>query len=347
MTHFKFAKALIIVGIVVFLILAFGEGNRDSTDTLSRPPTTNSTQPNPHAFPNHESENWDASKTNRTHTSNIRSFKGAMVDGSLEVDTSGNLVITRNLKDLFDYFLSAFGQKSLDAISQATQDYIKQTLPEPARTQALLIFQTYIGYKYALAELELEVGDLSANVLASKDISELKQMLADIRRMRRDYLSDDVADAFFSDSERYDQYSLQRMEINHNPLLSQKEKNAFLIQTEQMLPESLLKLKERTTQHLSLKAKQLAMTEASTNDIHNMRITEVGIEAANRLAELDNERAQWQQRLQNYQLKQDAIKQSGLSKEDQNKAVEHLLQESFNSNEIRRIHALERLSKSN
>lgn len=38
------------------------------------------------------------------------SFRGTSVDGSFSVDASGNLLITRDIRNLFDYFLSAVGE---------------------------------------------------------------------------------------------------------------------------------------------------------------------------------------------------------------------------------------------
>ncbi|MCC0452966.1 lipase chaperone, partial [Pseudomonas aeruginosa] len=39
------------------------------------------------------------------------SFRGTSVDGSFSVDASGNLLITRDIRNLFDYFLSAVGEE--------------------------------------------------------------------------------------------------------------------------------------------------------------------------------------------------------------------------------------------
>lgn len=41
------------------------------------------------------------------------SFRGTSVDGSFSVDASGNLLITRDIRNLFDYFLSAVGEEPL------------------------------------------------------------------------------------------------------------------------------------------------------------------------------------------------------------------------------------------
>jgi len=277
--------------------------------------------------------------------SKVLSYKGAHADGTLETDVNGNLIITKRLKDLFNYFLSSYGERSIESIKESIRNHIDQNLSEPARSQALQVLKTYLNYKNALVELEIQLGSENTEILDSKDIEFLRERLAEIRAIRRDFFSDNVADAFFLDSERYDQYTLQRMEINHNKSLGHDEKNTALEQTELLLPEEARQLKERSTKHLSLKAKQLAMIDASSEDIHNMRTKEVGVEAANRLSELDNERAQWKQQLHHYQLEKSIISYSGLSQEDKKEAIQQLQKRMFDSNQIKRVLVLERVSQ--
>jgi len=275
----------------------------------------------------------------------VLSYKGAHVDGTLETDVNGNLIITKRLKDLFNYFLSSYGEQSIESITESIRNHIDHNLSEPARSQALQVLKAYLSYKNALVELEVQLGVENNEILDSKDIEFFRERLAEIRAIRRDFFSDNVADAFFSDSERYDQYTLQRMEINHNKSLNHDEKYVALEQTELLLPEEARQLKDKSTKHLSLKAKQLAMLDASSEEIHNMRTKEVGIEAANRLAELDNKRDQWRQQLHHYQLEKEIINHSGLSKEDKTEAIQRLQEKMFDSNQIKRVIVLERISQ--
>jgi len=277
--------------------------------------------------------------------SKASSFKGTDIDGRLEVDHQGNLIITKNLKDMFDYFLSSFGERSIAAILVSLKKHIHQQLEEPARSQALEILYSYFSYKNALLELEVPLDDSNTNILKSNNLSIFKERLSAINRLRQDYFNDDVSQAFFFHTQQYDQVTLRRMEINHNELLSPDEKQALLKEADQQLPEDVLRIKDSSSKHLSLKAKQMAMEDATTEEIYSMRTQEVGAEAATRLAKLDDQRAQWQLRCQDYQNEKELILQSGLSTQDQEQALQQLMESRFNKNEVRRLRALESISR--
>ncbi|MEH6348253.1 MAG: lipase secretion chaperone [Bermanella sp.] len=274
----------------------------------------------------------------------VASFKGTDIDGRLAIDHLGNLIVGKNLKDMFDYFLSSFGERSIAAILVSLKNHIYQQLDEPARSQALEILYSYFSYKNALLELEAPLDEGNADILKGKKIASFKERLLAIKSLRQNHFSDDVNQAFFSHTEQYDQYTLRRMEINHNELLSVSEKQIFLLEAAQLLPEDVLKLKQASSKHLSLKAKQVAMKDATQEEIFNMRAQEVGAEAATRLSKLDHKRTQWQQRIKDYQYEQNIILQSGLSTQDQTRALQQLKENRFNKNEIRRLRALESIS---
>ncbi len=277
--------------------------------------------------------------------SKASSFRGTNIDGKLEVDLQGYLIITKGLKDMFDYFLSSFGERSMAAILVSLKRHIHQQLEEPARSQALEIMHSYFSYKNALLELEVPLNESNANILKSNNLNMFKERLLAINRLRQDYFTQEQNQAFFSHTEQYDQVTLRRMEINHNELLSPDEKQALLQEADQQLPEDVLRIKDSSSKHLSLKAKQMTMKDATTEEIYNMRAQEVGAEAATRLARLDDQRTQWQQRSQDYQNEKELILQSGLSPQDQDQSLQQLLEVRFNTNEIRRLRALESISR--
>ncbi|PBD22627.1 lipase chaperone, partial [Pseudomonas aeruginosa] len=89
------------------------------------------------------------------------SFRGTSVDGSFSVDASGNLLITRDIRNLFDYFLSAVGEEPLQQSLDRLRAYIAAELQEPARGQALALMQQYIDYKKELVLLERDLPRLA------------------------------------------------------------------------------------------------------------------------------------------------------------------------------------------
>src|SRR5690554_4214362 len=63
------------------------------------------------------------------------SLRGTEVDGELLVDARGNLVLTSQVRHLFDYFLSLIGEESSQQARQRIRDHLTAQLDEPARGQ--------------------------------------------------------------------------------------------------------------------------------------------------------------------------------------------------------------------
>ncbi|GAL35599.1 lipase chaperone [Vibrio maritimus] len=74
----------------------------------------------------------------------------------------------------------------------------------------------------------------------------------------------------------------------------------------------------------------------------------VGTEASQRLAALDEKRAQFEQSVQSYMLvRAEIIENESLSEYDREQAIAELREPLFDSSQIRRIEALERIHDQN
>ena len=94
------------------------------------------------------------------------------------MDADGNLIITKSLKDLFDYFLSSYGESSIPSIINSIQQHIMQQLDEPARTQALQVLKAYFSYKNALLDLENATAETNKEILESKELGQFSSTAA-------------------------------------------------------------------------------------------------------------------------------------------------------------------------
>src|SRR5690606_35982898 len=72
------------------------------------------------------------------------SLRGTEVDGVFQVDQAGNLLITEDLRRIFDYFLSSIGEESVQQSIARLRAYIGSQLEEPAASQALAILNQYL-----------------------------------------------------------------------------------------------------------------------------------------------------------------------------------------------------------
>lgn len=158
------------------------------------------------------------------------SFRGTSVDGSFSVDASGNLLITRDIRNLFDYFLSAVGEEPLQQSLDRLRAYIAAELQEPARGQALALMQQYIDYKKELVLLERDLPRLA-------DLDALRQREAAVKALRARIFSNEAHVAFFADEETYNQFTLERLAIRQDGKLSAEEKAAAIDRLRASLPE--------------------------------------------------------------------------------------------------------------
>ena len=268
-------------------------------------------------------------------TPQANSLRGTEVDGRLQTDADGNLLISDQLRHLFDYYLSTTGEQNHAQIVAQIQALIRDSLDEPARSQALDLFQRYLDYQRALVELEQDFP-------AAADIDSLWARQDAVERLRADLFSPAEHQAFFAAEESYNRFTLERLSILHNPNLSDEEKAQDIEALRESLPEAMQALLvPQIHQDLRQQTQALRAAGASESAVRDLRMEMVGPEATARLEALDVQRAQWQQRLDDFVRERDAIlSQPGLADSDRNSAIQALLDARFDSTEQLRVSAL-------
>jgi lipase chaperone LimK len=268
------------------------------------------------------------------------SLRGTEVDGAFQVDEAGNLVITPDIRRIFDYFLSTIGEESLEQSLARLRAYIDAQLPEPARSQAHTLFNQYLQYKQELIALEIDLPQ-------SADLSALTQREAAVKALRERIFTAEAVEAFFGTEQRYNDFTLQRLAVLHDQSLSEEEKTARVQQLRDALPEDL---QEQAVTRLQAELRQqtqaLQANGGSAADIRRLRQQTVGVEATERLEQLDGKRAQWQQRLSSFQTQRQAINANeGLSQADKDQATVRLLEDNFSDTERLRVDAALQLNE--
>lgn len=69
-----------------------------------------------------------------------RSLQGTEVDGEIIINDKAQLVATRGLRRLYDYFLSALGEEESETIDARVEAYILNTTPQPAANEAIKLY---------------------------------------------------------------------------------------------------------------------------------------------------------------------------------------------------------------
>jgi lipase chaperone LimK len=192
-------------------------------------------------------------------------------------------------------------------------------------TRALALAERYVDYRVALGEIKppADAGDpraLSAAVQARQ-------------RMRERYFAGEEYHALFAQEEELDRFTIARLEIERNASLTPAQKQAALKDAESELGDTQKATRTDAVAHVAVAAQTAAFDAQGVSEQarYAHRRTQYGDAAAQQLAQLDREEAQWQQRLSHY-----AAARDGKATESH---LQQLRQQLFSAEEQLRIEA--------
>jgi lipase chaperone LimK len=268
-----------------------------------------------------------------------KSFAGTQVDGVFRLDDNGNLLISEDIRRIFDYFLAAVGEEPLRNSVERLQAYIASQLPAPARDQALTLLEHYLDYKRQLVLLERDLPQMA-------DLQALRQREAAVQALRARIFDSQTHQAFFAREEAYNQFSLQRLAIVHDSGLDDAAKAAAVDQLRNSLPAEMQdSVLPQLQNQLRQQTVQLQAAGASPGQIRRLRQQLVGAEATERLEALDQQRLGWSQRIEQYrQAKAALLANQGLSASERSAAIAQLAADNFDERERLRLGAAEQLA---
>lgn len=238
---------------------------------------------------------------------------------------------------------------SVQVLSVKSEPLVSSEMAEPEYVAGRHFAE--IPFKPSASQQNTEIDghlsfDQQGNLIANPALGELfEYLLADVDKLG--FAS--VRSQLVALLEAEDNYVIARRELAQNTELTAQEREQQLAQLDSSLPSHIRQAREQSllAVNLSQRTEQLRKQGASQAEIMQLREQTVGAEAALRLQALDEKRQQWQQRVKHYQQQRDAIvRNSGLSAEQQQRALSSLRQEQFNEQEIRRIKAIEHFASS-
>ncbi|UVO16723.1 lipase secretion chaperone [Stutzerimonas stutzeri] len=262
-----------------------------------------------------------------------RSFNGTRIDGRLQQDAAGNLIIDGDVRRLFDYFLSAIGAEPLTHSVQRLRQYIDAQLPEPAQTQAQNLLDQYLDYKRELLALD--------SAARPHNLPALRERLAAVQALRARIFSQTAHQAFFANEEAYDRFTLERLAIQLEQGFDANAKGAALDRLHAALPAELQDaLVPQLQTQLRQQTAALRARGGDAAQLRQLRQQLVGNAATERLEALDRQRQAWQQRLAEFEQEKSRIERSqGLGEADKQAAIERLAEQRFDSSERLRLQA--------
>lgn len=270
-----------------------------------------------------------------------RSLVGTEVDGGVKADAAGHLKLDRSLRNLFDYFLSLVGEEPLARVRDRIVAYLRAHLPASAAAEGVNLLDRYLTYEAERGQQgqgDAHDGSPDAN------ISTLSQRMAQLKALRHGHFSAAERQAFFGDEEAFDQYTLHKLAVMQDGSLSPVDKAQRLHQLTEALPAemraSLTALD--SYEDLSALTADWKARGGTPEALREARLQLVGAEATGRLETLDQQRAQWAQRVQSYQgQKARLMVDPSLSALQREQGVQQLQASLFNEQERLRLSAVD------
>ncbi|MEO9524157.1 lipase secretion chaperone [Marinobacter alexandrii] len=263
------------------------------------------------------------------------SLAGTSVPGGWDrVDGVGDLIPTPALRQLFEYYLSALGEESLEQLVARIEQTLL-ALQEPARTQALDTLRAYLDYKLAISDLEAGYGGGT-----ELDAERMQQRMQEIQALRRTWLDSATADAFFAHDEAIDGFQIEKLRISRDPSLTDEQRRVALAQAEDALPEPLRQARRETRRFADYEQARQELAD-DPEALQNWRRQSFGIETAQRLQALEQEQANWHQRWQAYSTQRQSLLSAGLAGPELEQAIADLRDRHFTEVERVRAQALD------
>lgn len=229
-----------------------------------------------------------------------------------------------SLRDTFDYFLSDASQTDVKTIEQRFEHYSDNSIGMDP-----VLFKKFIQYKAALVDLG-----------ATEDFNALHQQ---ILALQARFFTVEERQRLFAEENQMRELALRQKELKQ---IAQSPE-----EYQQMWQQELAQLSPELQQSYHNANLLTALNETNSMDAQSqflVRESLVGTEASQRLAALDEKREQFEQSVQSYMLaRAEIIDNESLSEYDREQAIAELREPLFNSRQIRRIEALERIYDQN
>lgn len=258
------------------------------------------------------------------------SLRDTAVDGAVVLDASGRPRADRELRRLFDYFLARSGERAPEAIRSALAGHLRAQLPPPALATVLAWYDAYLA--------------LERDSVALTQADGADAAFERVRALRRERLGEELAQAFYAQEEADYAAAKRRGEARAATLAATgaQERAQALAELERAAAADPALQPSAQWQQALEQSRQFERDGADAAARYAQREAQYGAPAAQRLAELDRNRAQWQLRLRSYAAqRQRVLADGGLSQDQRRRRLDALLA-GFEPNERRRVDALTR-----
>jgi len=267
------------------------------------------------------------------------SLKGAPKPAALNTDTDGNLIIDKRVQRLFEFFLMAMGEEPIENIISRIKHAMRNQMNESSYLQAENILEGYLQHRNNVGVIKNQFAEIIAD--SGTNMNVIREVKFAIREARSSFLSGEVISAFYSQEDLYDDYMMNKVDILNDASLSTEQKQLQLSLLDENSSSIIVQSQKQAT-HISTvrnTVNELREYGATDDEVHFYREQELGYEVAERMKALDEQRKQWQSRVDQYRAELATITLSGSYTPD---TVASLREQYFQGGELLRIQALDK-----
>ena len=259
----------------------------------------------------------------------------------LELNNDGSLLINKKILHLFEFYLSAIGEESLEIIVTRIKNNLREQLTAQALTQAIHILEGYLQYRNEITALKQEYNQSYG--IADYSIEHVIKAKNELIEVRWHYLSGEVIAAFFEQEDEYENYMLHLTAIIKDNRLNKEQKDNALSILNAQTPNWLIEQQNSTNQLNKYRQQysELRSQGVSNSDLRTFTEQEFNAEASDRLSQLESDRRRWQKRLSEYRVELDTILVIESDRPAQQALINELRNQYFNTQEIKRVRVLD------
>lgn len=269
------------------------------------------------------------------------SLRNTPMPEHLDINDDGSLIINKKILHLFEFYLSAMGEESIEVIITRIKSSLREQLTAQALDEALHILEGYLQYRNEITAIKQEYNQaIGANDYSLEHVINARDELIEARWR---FLSKDVITAFFAQADDYENYMLGIASITKDNSLSKEQKDNAISLLNTQAPSWLIEQQNTANQLNEYRQhhSELVSQGASESELRALREQEFSSDASDRLSTLDAQRLRWQQRLSEYRVELATILAIEPDHQVQQAMVDELRSRHFNAQETRRVNALD------
>lgn len=269
------------------------------------------------------------------------SLRNTPLPEHLEINDDGSLLINKKILHLFEFYLSAIGEESLELIINRIKSNLREQLTSQALDEALHILAGYLQYRNEITAIKQEYNQtVGTNEYAFEHVLNARSELIEARWR---FLSKDVIAAFFAQEDQYENYMLGIATITKDNRLSKEQKDDAIELVTAQAPSWLIEQQNTANQLNEYRQRysELVSRGASDSEVRILREQEFSSDVSDRLSTLDTQRLDWQQRLSDYRVELDTIMAIEPDRQAQQTMVDELRSRHFTAQETKRVNALD------